>query len=112
MSPLLVTYVEHKARVHLHLLVLVVLELQPTDPFRRSSHFSAVESGGLRIASQDVLADGMIGKDCIFGRNSNQGCCGRLVNLAEGAIFVGFGVLDFVADEQGQSVRVLNRVER
>ena len=59
-----------------------------------------------------MLADGMIRKDCIFRWNGDQCCCRCLVDLARGAILLGFGVLDFITDEPGESAHVLNMVER
>ena len=92
----LVTHIEHEAARHLHLLVLIVLELQPAHVIPHPRHFGPIERRRLRVSGQDVFADGVVGQDGIAGRDGDEGCRGGFVDLARGAVLVGLGVLDFV----------------
>ena len=80
-----------------HFLVLVVFEPQAADILPHTRYFRAVEGCRFRVAREDVFAD-MVVREEDFGRwDGEQGRGRGFVDLAWGAGFVWFGVLDFVA---------------
>lgn len=93
---LFVAHIQHEPAIDLHLLVLVILELQATDILLHARDLGAVERCGFGIARQDELADGVVRQDGIGGRDGDERCGEGFVDLPRGAVFVWLGVLDFV----------------
>lgn len=92
----LITHIEHEPAIDLHLLVLVVLELQAAHILLHARDLGPVERRRLRVPREDQLADGVVGQDGV-GRGDGDELGGvGFVDLAGRAVFVGFGVLDFV----------------
>lgn len=95
-SSLLITKLQYKPPIDLHLLVLVVFKLQPADILLHPGNLRAVERCSLRVASQNVFADGVVWENCVGRRNSNQCRSRRFIDLPWRAGFVRFRILDFV----------------
>jgi len=99
--PSLITHIQDEPPIDLHLLVLIILKLQAAHILLHARDLGAVERCGFRIACEHELADGVVGEDGV-GRGDGDELGGvGFVDLAGGAVFVGFGVwvLDFVVSE-------------
>ena len=68
---LLAAHIQHIAPINLHLLILVILELQLASVLLHAGDFGAVESRGFGITGEYMLSDCIIRKDSVGGGNGD-----------------------------------------